>query len=341
MNRNKRRIAIRLDADFEFGVGHLMRCIALSDALYHVYEIYFILRSSSYSYKNLIESSGYHVFFIKTNDNELENTLTVINEIDPSYIIVDHYELDYCWESNFYETYKIVVIDDLCDRKHKCHYLIDSVFLRNKTDYLDKLNHDCIIFLGSKYALIKDLFQKYRLKSITNRNTTKSILNVLISFGGTDNLNLSENAYKIVRSVKNDVNISIVTTSSNKNLPYLKCIVEKDAQCSLYVDEINMPQRMLENDVAIGGVGGSSFERTLLGLPCLGVIVAKNQFELALRLSKFGAIIIGDIGDLENSIKDFLQRDMSLWYKQSKHCLDVTDGLGISRICNNAFWYSA
>ena len=335
INRNK--IVIRVDANFELGIGHLMRCMALINAIHHVYEIYFILRSSSSFFKNLIESNGFHAIFIETNDNEIEDTLTIINKIDPSYIIVDHYELDFIWESNFYEIYKIIVIDDLCNRKHKCHYLIDSIFLRNGADYIDKVNSECIVFSGSKYAFINDSFLKYRLKSISKRVTTKSIFNVLISFGGTDNLRLSEKAYRIVRSIKNEVNISIVTTSANKNLSDLKCILEKDSQCSLYVDEMNMPQRFLENDVAIGGIGGSSLERAVLGLPCLGVVVAQNQLELALGLSKFGAIIIGDIDELENSIKDFLKRDMSLWYKQSKHCLDVTDGLGISRICNNIF----
>ena len=53
----------------------------------------------------------------------------------------------------------------------------------------------------------------------------------------------------------------------------------------------NMPDLMLEADLAIGAGGSTSLERCCLGLPTLIYVLAENQIKIANNLEHLGAVI--------------------------------------------------
>ena len=147
-------IAIRVDASKEIGTGHVMRCICLGCELRkNGFEIIFVSRKHDGHLGYLIKSFNFNLKFLNKNKSQnkknfnkndcphaewlgsnwmddVEETIKALKNYDISYFIIDHYGIDYKWEGFIKSiTKKVVVIDDLCDRRHNCNLLLINRYL--------------------------------------------------------------------------------------------------------------------------------------------------------------------------------------------------------------------
>ena len=52
---------------------------------------------------------------------------------------------------------KIMIIDDLANRKHNCHILLDQNYKENlETQYKSLVPNNCKLLLGPSYVLLRD-----------------------------------------------------------------------------------------------------------------------------------------------------------------------------------------
>ena len=79
-----------------------------------------------------------------------------IHEIQNCFIdilIVDHYGIDYRWESRLRPfCNRIMVIDDLADRKHDCDFLLDQNLGKSFQDYHGLVARSAKQFFGPEFA---------------------------------------------------------------------------------------------------------------------------------------------------------------------------------------------
>ena len=77
------------------------------------------------------------------------NTIKLIKGLDPDWLIVDHYGIDHDWEKQLRPyVKKIMVIDDLANRRHDCDILIDqNWFCSMESRYLGLLPNHCRKYL--------------------------------------------------------------------------------------------------------------------------------------------------------------------------------------------------
>ena len=131
----------------------LVRCLTLADALTDRGSVAeFVCREHEGNLIDLIVSRGFNVHVL-SNSMEIEehqldlvhakwlgahwkiDATQTIHEIQNCFIdilIVDHYGIDYRWESQLRPFCKrIMVIDDLADRKHDCDFLLDQNFKKS------------------------------------------------------------------------------------------------------------------------------------------------------------------------------------------------------------------
>ena len=222
--------------------------------------------SNSSDFKVQIEREK--IGFEKVNFNNTRLLLKKIENLNPSFIILDSYELKYTLRKQLYKKYKnIFVIDDHPKRKQFCKYYLNYNFFSSVD--LKKIKRKISAkkyLLGHKYFLSN--FQK---KGITQKN------NVLIFFGSTDNDKIMPKILKILKrrkflKFKFYIIVGKYFIIDKKKFKKNKNFIFKETLSkSNYFDLLKKMQ------FAIGAGGVSMIERILFKIINLIFVTADNQ----------------------------------------------------------------
>jgi len=238
------------------------------------------------------ELSGYEAWVGDTWKNDALATIDIIDRYPRSerLLVVDHYGLDYRWETMLRSCVdKILIIDDLANRRHECDFLLDQNLYEDLESRYDGLvPENCRLFLGPAYALIRKEFREAKAKMKPRDGQVKRIL---IFMGGSDPTNETMKALKAVQMLeRTDIAVDVVVGA---NHPFREEIQKKcldTPTTNFYCQTDRMADLMAEADLAIGGGGTATWERCYMELPSLVVTVAKNQEQVAEYLHRIGAI---------------------------------------------------
>ena len=312
------RVVFRADASLQMGTGHVMRCLTLADALKKKgTECHFICREHSGNLVNYIRDKGYVVHALPQVEDEVavlpaegqtnlahaawlgvsqqqdvEQCRTILANLQPDWLIVDHYALDISWELMLRDYYhRLLVIDDLADRHHHCDLLLDQTFGRNAEDYQRLVPEHCRLLCGSRYALLRPEFAALRPYSLQRRENPK-LEHLLISMGGVDKDNATGQVLEALRGCNLPEQCKI-TVVMGATAPWLSDVQQQAAEMPwptiVKVNVNNMAQLMVDSDLAIGAAGATSWERCCLGVPTIMLILADNQEQIAINLQRANA----------------------------------------------------
>ena len=162
--------------------------------------------------------------------------------------------------------------------------------------YSHLVGQETKLLLGPKYALLAENYSKARQKLDRSFQSDGS-LRVLISMGGADNENVTGKVVRVLEELQSKHNyvITIVVGPMNPNSKELNAISQR-SNCKIEIlkGAYNLVDAYTSHDIAIGAVGGSSWERCCLGLPTILVPIAENQKPAARNLRDAGAGILVD-----------------------------------------------
>ena len=260
----------RLDADSQIGTGHLMRCLAIADSLrtqggrcaFACRPLPMALQHKLHAYP-LLEL--------------LDDTLfwPALTELAPRWLIVDHYGLNAEFEAQAHRFgCKILVLDDLADRRHEADLLLDQGPLRCDDDYRELINADCQLLLGADYALLRQEFVAHRKTAATPFHRG------FISFGGADPAHACLLTLQALTATAwwSRCAWTLVAGAANPDWPALQqWLAAHPARVTLLRHSDEMPRLLAEHDFAIGAAGGMMWERCCVGLPTLSVPIVANQ----------------------------------------------------------------
>ena len=338
------------------GTGHVMRCLTLADTFQEQgSEVSFICREHDGNLIKYIEKKGYAVNRLDIcifNIEEEKNPLThaswlgvtqnedaeacdpILKNINPDWLIVDHYAIDYRWQNQLKKNFeKLMVIDDLADRKHKCDVLLDQTFGRTENDYTNLVPHDCKLLLGAHYALLRPEFSQWREYSL-QRRVAPELKNILISMGGIDQNNVTSQVLQALKTcvLPEELTITVILGAATPNIEKVKQIattMSNTTEVKVGVD--NMAELMANADIAIGAAGATTWERCCLGLPSIQIVVADNQLLVAKKLKEANIIkSIEDCSDLSLKLKEIIKNIEKVSLLSSA----VTDGRGSKTVCD-------
>jgi UDP-2,4-diacetamido-2,4,6-trideoxy-beta-L-altropyranose hydrolase len=297
-------ILFRTDASVAIGGGHVARCLTLAQALRERgARITFVCRELPGNGCGLIESQGYRVCRLPETgafDGLQDARLTAgVLEGKPDWLIVDHYRIAAGWEGRLRPLVgRIMVIDDLADRPHDCDLLLDQNLTAAPQERYDGLTTaGCRLFLGPRYALLRDEF-------ITARRTLRSrdgrVGRLLLSFGASDPSHETEKALRSLdREIFRDLALDVVVGSANPQRSRIEQICAARHNTTFHCQASTMAQLMACADLAVGAGGATVWERCYLGLPALVVVVAQNQVQPALAAQHAGLLrLLGESADL-------------------------------------------
>ena len=316
---NETTFIFRVDSSLEIGTGHLIRCLALAGYLLELNsEVVFICRDHQGSCHGMIEKQNFKLHLlhgkekkiISQNPNnwlgcsQLQDALEcseIISKYPKAHVIVDHYSLDYSWESNI-KCNSITVIDDLANRSHQCNLLIDQSLKNSKSDYKDLINGN-FGFVGGNNLILREEFSE------ANVWQGPGSKRVLLCMGGTDPFNRTEAILKsIINSHKNSLDnrkiseiIVIVGNNFNKNLEENYSIKESKLKIKIRKSPKKISKLMLQSDLCVLSCGTMILEACALGVPSIGIVLAENQKNTAEFLKMTGAIELYDMKNNYNS----------------------------------------
>ena len=228
---------------------------------------------------------------------------------------------------------KILVIDDLADRKHDCDVLLDQNYNTNANRYENLIPSSSQQLLGPKYALLRTEFSEAR-KQLKQRNG--NIKNILVSFGGSDATNETKKTIAALKQLEFDIEADVVVGSSYPYLESLKETLSSTENMRLHVQANNMAKLMLNADRAIGSGGSTSWERACLGLPSIVIVTADNQQLIAEELATINVhLCLGfaesvDSSGINKAIKEM--KNLFLYQAFEMNSKNLCDGLGVQRV---------
>ncbi|MCL4469621.1 MAG: UDP-2,4-diacetamido-2,4,6-trideoxy-beta-L-altropyranose hydrolase [Sulfuricella sp.] len=343
------RVAIRADASVEVGTGHVMRCLALADALRERgAEVVFVCRDVAGNLCDLIEARQFPVCRLPRTDGnnpdwrqDAEQSGASLLKLWPKtdWLIVDHYRLDGRWETlarAFSE--KVMAIDDLADRPHDCDLLLDQNYCHGMDSrYSGLVPSQCRLLLGPKYALLRAEFSRARA-SLKRREGT--LQRILVFFGGSDPSSETAKALEGIRQFSRpEVVVDVVVGSSNPQREEIRRLCDTLPNVAYHCQVDNMAEMMAHADLAIGGGGTTTWERLALGLPAIVIAVAPNQEEISHQVGMLGALhYLGRAREVSaNDIRQALERkmgDRNELLRMSNSGQDLVDGLGVKRVAD-------
>ena len=353
---DKVNVAFRTDSGPHIGTGHLVRCLTLGHELRgRGADVTFFCRDHHGAASDLIRAMAFGIVELPTRRGQpaLSDPFTWSGATDsedaaqllqklpspPDWVIVDHYSLGDDWESLVRpHCRRLAVIDDLA-RGHECDLLIDPNWHGPAMAgrYAGRLNAGATALLGPDFAFLDPRFHARRVSPIDRR---LPVNRVLVYFGGSNLYDLSALTLTVLKLPEfRDLQVDVVIGATTANRDSVSGYAAQRPRVTIHEHQPCLAPLLAKADIAIGGVGGTTWERMCLGVPTLAAIIADNQAESAQRLSDAGLLLLlGRAADvtaesmaagLRSLLHDPAQRQRMADAGQA-----LVDGRGIDRIAD-------
>lgn len=334
------RFFIRADANHNIGMGHVMRCLSIADALRSSdQDVIFILADDSVLH--LIKTRGYEAFVLNSDYKDMASELpSWPTNIHPDAIIVDSYFVtpSYLTSLKQRNEAKIIYIDDLASFPYPVDVLIAYGVYSDSQTY-EKLYSPrklpCLI-LGLSYAPLRSMF-----RNIPQREQSKVVKNILISTGGADFLHLAKQF--LLASLPPDFTYHLLVGSLNTDKDEIERLANGKSNVVLHENVSDMRSLIESCDVAISAAGSTLYEICACGVPLITYSVADNQLPGAEAFNNLGlGINVGDIRDCISGSSvgvkmileavTWLSNDYKLRCEMGRRQQSLIDGHGAERI---------
>ena len=331
------RVMFLADCGPEVGGGHVMRCLSLARALLDLGATCAFVATPAAG-KVLDAFADPRIQRLPADGAPLHALVDAARDHAAAWNanvgVVDHYGLSGEQEARI--AIPIATIDDLADRPHRCMLLIDPSLGRETRDYEHLTPPGALTLTGPAYALLAPAYAEARGGAIATRRPQEPPRRLLVSLGLMDLRGITGRVLHRLQPLPDGLEMDVVVGGQASSLTWLRHLAEADPRVTLHVDTQDMASLIAAADIGIGAGGSSSWERAVLGLPSISLVLADNQRALALEMDhrraclavdargeSFGAQLSGAFGRLLS--------DGELRKRLSERSAALCDGQGAAR----------
>lgn len=298
-------VAFRVDSSHIIGTGHVMRCLGLAEEFTLLgYQCLFVTYPHASSITSVLSQAGFQVLHIPfkkdaSHDstdtsqwlmNEEEDDAQIFLRLIPNncrFVIVDHYAIGEKWHNQVRAKVAVIAIDDLGNRPMAPDILIDYNINNPAQDRYRVLTPERTkLWLGTQYILLR---REYFETAKVPKTGRRQFENIFIFMGGADIQNYTELALELVtQKYRNSKAIKAIIGSSNLNSKQIVKNFSKFKCLELIKPQKNIVDILAWADLAIGAFGSTAYERAVMALPAIGIIMADNQRSIAQAFSSNG-----------------------------------------------------
>ena len=336
----EKQLLIRADASTQIGTGHLMRCLALAQALKDAGgNVVFITACQSDDLLQRLREEGFNIHILAhpyPDPGDWDYTKDILAAHPDAWVVLDGYHFDGVYQQRVKDTgHRLLVIDDMAYLKH---YYADIVL--NQNLHAGRLQYSCEpysrLLLGTRYALLRREFLAWRG---WKREIPELARRVLVTMGGGDPEN---HTLKVIKALQNvevpGLEAVIVIGASNPHAEVLEARIKQSTiPIRLIRNAENMPELMAWADVAVSSAGATTWELLFLGVPTLLLVLADNQRYVAEHVeSESAGRTLGwakniSVEPLAKAVA-LLLKDLDWRTKAVKNARQIVDGQGAQRV---------
>lgn len=340
----KKHIVFRVDGSLSLGYGHIYRCITLAETLSQEGAVVeFITAPLNDDLCKLLVEKNIKFHFIKLKElqqsdwrDDVQATLSIMDRagVDYDWIIVDHYSLDYRWEEPFMQLgKKLLVIDDLADKKHYCHIYLNQTFQIQPQDCIGCVHETTTLLLGEKYILLRPEFRSTKRTKQKVFDYRKAKVHVF--FGSTDPQDFTYQFSNIILENYSTLRLKIIKRNS-QDPKWVDFAHRWQDKIQMESSVTNMAENMADCDLAFGAPGMATWERAAVGLPGIYLATHPNQVAILDRLQDQGFCHYMGLAQAqgENFLSNFdaILNDSQTLCNMGKLGMNKIDALGSQRV---------
>lgn len=336
------RILFVADAGPAVGGGHVMRGLTLAQALEaQGAACVFLAKPAA---RAVLEAFGPGMARIDLDEVATSGLVEAAADNARTFdaVVIDHYGLSAPEHRRIAGGKPTLVIDDLADRPLFADLVLDSGPARQAADYHGLIAEDAALLLGPDNAPVRPAFAALRQAALARRASGPPVRRILVSLGLTDVGGVTGRVVELILPRlavpgAGDLVLDVVLGGGAASLPGLRALAEAEPRLALHVDAQHMPRLTLEADLAVGAGGSTSWERCVLALPTLLLVLADNQRAAAQALAEAEAVLALEVAapDFEAAFTESLNRllaDPQLRDRLSAASALVCDGRGAARV---------
>ncbi len=316
------KIAILTEGGGKLGLGHISRCLALYEEIRKrgILPTFIINSNSSV---DLIKKIPY----IQLNWLEKQKELsTLLNGIDMTF--VDSY---LAHQSVYRKIARISKLSVFMDDVNRIAYPQGIVVNGNANANILRYPQNNKYLLGIGYLPLRNDFRTVKSKRIS-----KEVRNILITFGGSDNKNITPIIQKVLCRLYPQINKKIVIGQSFQNIDEIMALADVKTEIIDNPAANKMKELMLEADISISAAGQTLYELVRMRVPTVVIKVAENQSGNVTGLKNAGLIEYTgswDDKNLERKISESLEKIMHYPVRKyfAVNAKRIIDGRGASR----------
>lgn len=263
----RKKVAIRTDGHKALGLGHIFRGLTLAYALTE-HDVVFLCDRQHRVGVEKLRSSFMNVVELRDD----ESLFSWLRENRPDVYVHDCLDTDLSFIRRV-KTYakRVVTFEDLGDGAREADAVVNALY--------EGASAQRNVFTGKNYVALRDEFL-----SVKPKDFSEKVERVLVTFGGTDPLDLTSRLYAVAKnrcvehpSVRFDFILGPgYSNNSIVSIPELGINVFKDV--------VRVSDYMKNADIAFSSQGRTTFELASMGVPT--IVLAQNEREQLHRFAQ-------------------------------------------------------
>lgn len=286
------RVVVRADASPTIGIGHLMRCLALAQALRDAGDaVTLVTTPDAGALLGPWHGEGATAVVISSqigSAEDAETTRAMVRDVDAAWLVLDGYAFHADYRAKVRDASRLMVIDD--------HAVgpIDADAVTNGNLYATESMYDRSagsLLVGPRFALLRREF-----RAPTSADVVRA--GILLSLGGAD---------------PDDRTVPLLRALAARGLHgrvvigprHLGADIVRATAIELGWDAMEAPDEMApllrSCEVAVVGSGTTTLEVMAVGTPMVAVPIAENQAPVAAALERLGLAAVANASDPEGA----------------------------------------
>jgi len=339
---------IRADGNEKIGMGHIMRCLSIAQALRAAgRDVMFLTADEKPS--EVIASYGfeYHILFTYYDEMDVELPQLVMllpmgaekisGQSNRPEILIDSYYVTPFYLQNLQLTATVILMDDLKTRVFPCDILVNYNIYAQNLGYEKEYSLDTKLLLGHEYAPLRPEF------AVKPEPVREDVKNILLTTGGGDSCHMALAFAKEIIGAdarQKSVSYHIVCGPFSTDTGKLKELAAECPQIQIHEQVSDMAKLMKACDLAVSAAGSTFYELCALGIPTVGFYFAANQrMNMEAFSEKTPILNAGDFSADPQQVLFFIKKEIEilsesyeLRLKISQAVSTLVDGKGAERL---------